>query len=64
MKTLATIAAVLVLTGCGYDGHFRYSCQDPDNWGAAECVPPVCHAFDYCTRDLIPPEALNEPITS
>jgi hypothetical protein len=58
MKRLA-ILSILLLSSCGYDGSFRYPCQDPANWEATECVPPQCHAFDYCTRDLIPIEALT-----
>jgi hypothetical protein len=48
-------AAILTLTlsGCGYDGHFRYPCQDPDNWENAECKPPICYAFGTCTTDLL-----------
>jgi hypothetical protein len=57
-KLILPIALVLSLTACGYDGNFRYPCQDPANWEAVECVPPVCHAYDYCTKDLIPDDAL------
>lgn len=44
---------VLALTGCGYQGEYRYDCQDPENWGAKECVPPVCEATGQCTKDLL-----------
>jgi hypothetical protein len=40
------------LTGCGYDGHYRYPCQDPANWESAECKPPVCTANGACPEDL------------
>ncbi len=43
----------LMLTGCGYDGHYRYPCQDPVNWEAKECNPPLCEATGTCTKDLI-----------
>jgi predicted small lipoprotein YifL len=48
-------AAILTvsLSGCGYDGHYRYPCQDPDNWENVECKPPVCEATGNCTKDLL-----------
>lgn len=49
---LAGILA-LSLTGCGYDGHYRYPCQDPANWEAAECKPPVCTVNGACPEDLV-----------
>ncbi len=46
--------SLLLLSGCGYDGHFRYPCQDPANWEKAECKPPVCTASGTCPVDLVP----------
>jgi hypothetical protein len=43
---------VLGLTSCGYDGHYRYPCQDPANWESAECKPPICTANGACPEDL------------
>ncbi len=43
----------LMLSACGYDGSYRYKCQDPEYWGATECVPPVCKATGTCTSDLV-----------
>ena len=60
--SLATVFGVfllLVLTGCGYNGTYRYSCQDPANWKQEECQPPICYASDTCTIDLIPEEDLS-----
>lgn len=48
----ATILAV-TLSGCGYDGHYRYPCQDPENWENAECQPPICESTGTCTTDLL-----------
>lgn len=57
MKILRMLTAVLLtavtLTGCGYDGHFRYPCQDPTNWEKAECKPPICTANQSCPVDLV-----------
>jgi len=47
------IATTLVLAGCGYDGHYRYGCQDPENWESEECNPPMCRVDGACSKDLI-----------
>jgi hypothetical protein len=55
-KLITLLSASLLavtLSGCGYDGHYRYPCQDPDNWESAECKPPVCQATGTCTSDLL-----------
>jgi predicted small lipoprotein YifL len=50
-----TLSALLVfsLTGCGYEGQFRYPCQDPKNWETAECKPPICTSTGTCPVDLV-----------
>jgi hypothetical protein len=64
MKRLSLIALLsLALSSCGYDGNFRYPCQDPINWETADCVPPQCHASDYCSKDLVPEEVFNDALT-
>lgn len=45
--------AVLALSGCGYDGGYRYACQDPAMWEAPECNPPICKVDGACSKDLI-----------
>ena len=50
---IASSLMVLALSGCGYDGHYRYPCQDPANWQNAECNPPICEATGTCTKDLV-----------
>ena len=42
-----------LLVGCGYDGSYRYSCQDPENWGTKECEPPICEVDGNCTEILL-----------
>jgi hypothetical protein len=45
---------VLMLSGCGIElGHYRYPCQNPDNWNAKDCIPPICEAKGVCTKDII-----------
>jgi len=55
-KLITLISAsvlAITLSGCGYDGHYRYPCQDPENWQSAECQPPICKATGTCTADLL-----------
>jgi hypothetical protein len=53
LVALASSTLILSLSGCGYQGSYRYHCQDPANWGAKECVPPECKATGMCTTDLL-----------
>ena len=52
MKRIIFISTLL-LASCGYDGSFRYECQDPQNWEKTDCNPPVCTPSGTCTKDLI-----------
>jgi hypothetical protein len=55
-KLITLVSASLLaitMSGCGYQGHFRYACQDPANWETAECQPPICEATGTCTSDLL-----------
>jgi hypothetical protein len=56
-KTVVAVTSaalgLLLLSGCGYQGSYRYHCQDPVNWGAKECVMPECKATGMCTTDLL-----------
>jgi hypothetical protein len=47
------VATTLSLSGCGWSGYYRYPCQDPKNWNAEECKPPICTADGWCTPDLL-----------
>lgn len=60
MKRLMFVGALL-LAGCGYDGHYRYECQDPENWEAEECNPPKCLVDGMCTETLLGFNP-NEPV--
>lgn len=48
------------LAGCGYDGSYRYECQDPTNWESAECKPPICTASGTCPGDVSKTERVEE----
>jgi hypothetical protein len=43
----------LILSSCGYQGYYRYSCQDPESWESEDCNPPICKADGACSKDLI-----------
>jgi hypothetical protein len=43
------IGALFYFSG---DGFYRYPCQDPKNWAAPECTPPVCLRTRNCAVDL------------
>ncbi len=47
------LVIAFMLAGCGYDGSYRYSCQDPENWETKECKPPLCNADGNCTETLL-----------
>ncbi len=45
----------LIVGGIFYisgDGFYRYPCQDPANWSALECTPPLCVRIGMCATDL------------
>jgi hypothetical protein len=52
MKRLAVIGLFL-LSGCGFQGTYRYECQDPENWRNKECNPPICKVDGMCTETLL-----------
>lgn len=53
LLSITLVAATLLLSGCGWSGGYRYPCQDPVNWKAPECQPPICTADGWCTPDLL-----------
>jgi hypothetical protein len=52
MKRLLFVSALL-LAGCGYDGKYRYECQDPENWEKSECQRPACQVDGACPDTLL-----------
>jgi hypothetical protein len=54
MKRLSLVfLSILALASCGYDGKYRYPCQDPENWESTECQPPICKVDGACTETLL-----------
>lgn len=43
------VGTIFYLSG---DGFYRYPCQDPANWAALECTPPICTRTGMCATDL------------
>lgn len=50
---LPVLAVLFALSGCGYDGHYRYPCQDPANFNNPECTMPLCKVDGTCTIDIL-----------
>jgi hypothetical protein len=48
----AFAAAVAAIFWVSDDGFYRYPCQDPANWAALECTPPICTRTKMCANDL------------
>jgi len=53
------IVGLFVLLG-SCEGHYRYPCQDPANWGKLECNNDVCKAEGTCTSDVLAPAGSRE----
>jgi hypothetical protein len=53
LRIIGLALFTVLLTGCGYDGHYRYPCQDPANWEKAECNPPICETSGTCSKDIV-----------
>ena len=53
IASLSSLMLAMTLTGCGYQGSFRYPCQDQANWDKAECNPPICDATGTCSKDIV-----------
>ena len=49
-KLLLIIPLMVLLTGC--DDHYRYPCQNPENWDNKYCQKPYCSANGTCPEDL------------
>lgn len=47
------LLAVLLLAGC--QDHYRYPCQNPDNFYKAECQKPKCLFTQMCPEYLVAP---------
>jgi hypothetical protein len=58
MRLLFVPLITIILTGC--EGHYRYPCQDPANWGKLECNNDVCKAEGTCTADVLAPPGSRE----
>jgi predicted small lipoprotein YifL len=60
IASFSSVMLVLTLTGCGYQGQFRYPCQDTANWDKAECNPPICESTGTCSKDIVGEKVWND----
>lgn len=55
-RVLLTATLVLfsfpIMSSCGYQGYYRYPCQDPENWENEECQRPLCEIGSGCSDEL------------
>ena len=42
--------SAVYMTGC--EQRYRYPCQNPENWKAAECQKPVCEVHRECPDSI------------
>lgn len=50
---LLIVAAAAIFAGC--NDHYRYPCQNPDNFGKEECQKPKCLFTQQCPEYLVAP---------
>jgi len=60
LRIIGLTLSGFLLAGCGYDGHYRYPCQDPANWEKVECKPPLCTVAGACPEDLVGTDVINK----
>ena len=48
-----TLVLLIALAGC--NDHYRYPCQNPDNFYKAECQKPKCLFTQQCPEYLVAP---------
>jgi hypothetical protein len=69
MRKISTFIIGVIFIGslasCGYEGSYRYSCQDPNNWEKQDCKLPRCKVDGNCTEYLLGfnPEETTVPAT-
>lgn len=68
MKWLLLFAAfVAFILTAGCEDRYRYTCQNPDHFGDAECQKPRCQFTQTCPEYLVAPvleKKLEAPITT
>ncbi len=51
-KWLAVIIVIPLAMAVFGGDHFRYPCQDPENWDKAICQKPACDVTRTCTEHV------------
>ena len=55
MRNIILLSVVgLLLSGC-FEDRYRYFCQNPDNFHAAQCQKPKCLFTQQCPEYLVAP---------
>ena len=55
MRNIILLSVVgLLLSGC-FEDRYRYFCQNPDNFHAAQCQKPRCMFTQTCPEYLVAP---------
>ena len=52
-KVVLVLVLMLSVTSC--KDRYRYTCQDPDNFGKEECQKPKCQFTQTCPDYLVAP---------
>jgi len=53
MRLVALVGLLLALAGC--NDHYRYRCQNPDEFAHPECQKPRCLFTQTCPEYLVAP---------
>lgn len=54
MKLKIALTLSLFLCGC-FEDRYRYTCQDPNHFGDAQCQKPMCEFTQTCPEYLVAP---------
>jgi len=52
LKWLVLLIAMPVMLAFFGGDRFRYPCQDPENWGTADCQRPICEVHRQCPEHI------------
>ena len=49
------VATLLLFTATACEDHYRYYCQNPDNFAKPQCQKPKCQFTQTCPEYLVAP---------
>jgi hypothetical protein len=56
---MSRLLILLALVGC--EQHYRYPCQNPENWENKECQKPICEVNQDCPDQIFSDQKRMEP---